>query len=386
MLLFVALGYLGSIAAGGCSDENVVGTAEQRNLGDIELDDGLAFSLQPGTIDQHTRESVEARASVPLPQFSLSTGAQAAQQIRVTLANIHRDAQIRVLTNTPLSETTMAGCPADTTREIVDCVSSPTHESCQPPALSREDGKRSEASLTIDVEPCTRRSFTVELATDEAQNSATQPMRMAVLGRAESLEELRRALEAATDDEPDFVVLLGDAVENSSLNGLRDLDFLLRSVDFPAVVLPGEVELVDDNRAQFLQVFGPFDFGWEVRGVHHYAFYSATAELGENGITRLRSVLKRMESSHQTLLFTHTPPTDPIGPRNQGFLSQIQAARVLSLISDSTVDAFFVGHINDGATVDLNAIKMYLTSVERTHEYLSVQVDEASVNVTRRSF
>lgn len=386
-LIWLALGCLGSItSASGCGDNSGVGTAEQRNLGDIALNNNLLFSLSPGTIDQHTQNSVKARASVPLPQFSLSTGPAAPQQVRITLANIHRDATVRVIRNAPLTSRNMPNCPAENYGEAVVCSDTPEHPSCEPPTLSRSNAKRSEASLVVDLDGCTRRSFTVDRGGSENQTDADEEMRLAVLGRAQSLDELRRALEAATADEPDFVLLLGDAVENSSLNGLRDLDFLLRTLDFPAVMLPGEDELVDGSRARFLEVFGPFDFGWEVGHVHFYAFYSATAEINDNGLNRLRSVFGRMNPSHPTLLFTHTPPIDPLGPRDQGFLSQIQAARLLSLISDSTVDAFFVGHINDSATVDINSIKMHLSSVERSAEYLSVQVKGDDISVTRRSF
>ncbi|AWV89501.1 metallophosphoesterase family protein [Bradymonas sediminis] len=378
--ILLALGCLAS----GCSDDGAAGTEEQRNLGDIALHSGLSFSLRPGTIDQFTQNSVEARASVPLPQFSLSAGPMPAEQVRITLANIHRDATVRVLREAPLTTRSRSNCPNETSREAIECASTPEHPSCAAPELTRAEGIRSEATLLVDLDACTRRSYTVERG--DADAAGSDMVRLAVLGRAASLDELGRALDAATADSPDFVLLLGDAAENSSLNGLRDLDFLLRRVDFPAVMLPGEDELVDGKRARFLEVFGPFDFGWQVGDAQFYAFYSADATLSDDGLSRLRNVLGRMQSNHPTLLFTHTPPTDPLGPRDQGFRSQLQAARVLSLLSESTIDAFFVGHINDRATEDINSIKMYLTSVERSQEYLSVHINGDEINVTRETF
>jgi|GEM_PF-4690735 len=372
------------VAVSGCGDDSTTRAAEQRDLGTISLSDSLLFSLRPGTIDQHTPSAVQGRASVPLPDFFLSSGPLAAEQIRIKLANIHRDATIRVVRDAPLNALEMPNCPETPERAPIECMTTPEHPICAAPALSRTDLKRSEISLVVDLDACTRRSFRVERSAD-AHAAQPRAMRMAVLGRADTLGQLRLALEAAIAEAPDFVLLLGDMVENSSLNGLRDLDFLLRELDYPAVVLPGEDELVDGKRTRFLEVFGPLDFGWDVGNVHFYTFYSANAKLSDNAILRLRNVLERLDPSRPTLLFTHTPPTDPLGPRDQGFHSQIQAARVLSLISDSEVDAFFVGHIRDSASVDLQDIKIYLTSIARSAEYLWVEVEGDALSVTRRT-
>lgn len=373
------------VGLSGCGDERPVGAAEQRDLGTIALSDNLLFSLHPGTIDQHTSTAVQARASAPLPEFFLSSGPVPAEQIRIKLANIHRDASVRVIRDAPLSALEMPGCPEAPTGAPVDCLTTPEHAVCAAPARADAGPRRSETSLVVDLGACTRRSYRVERSADIGP-APPAAVRMAVLGRADSLAQLRRALEAASAQVPDFVLLLGDMVENSSLNGLRDLDFLLRDLDFPAVVLPGEDELVDGKRARFLEVFGPLDFGWSVGDVQFYTFYSADANLTDNGIMRLRDVLGRMDPDRPTLLFTHTPPIDPLGPRDQGFRSQIQAARALSLISDAGVDALFVGHIRDSASVDIHNIKVYLTSVAPSEEYLWVEVDAGALRVARRTF
>ena len=62
-------------------------------------------------------------------------------------------------------------------------------------------------------------------------------------------------------------------------------------------------------------------------------FFSAEAELGQSGVVRLQSTLSQLSDTRKKLLFTHTPPIDPLGPRDDGFESQLEGARTLSAVS-----------------------------------------------------
>lgn len=372
------IGLLLPMGSAGCGDDPRAGTREQRGLGDVWLRDDLQFSLQPGTIDDSAPQQVSARASVPLPQFNLSAGPQGANDISVRLANTHRDAQAFVLMSTPLSAASMAGCPATNTRTPIVCAEQPDHAICQATGTVRETTRRAALHIQVDVPACTRLSF--GLRRDPAGTGSTD-LEFAVLGHADSLLDLERALRGAAARGPDFVLLLGDAAENASLNGLRELDFLLRQVDLPAVVLPGEGELVKSSHTQFLATFGPFDIGWEVAGSQFYAFYSADGRLGTNGLTRLNTALKRLDPARPAFLFTHTPPFDPVGPRDQGFLSAVEAARTMSIISEARVDAFFAGHIRDQGHDKINDVPFYLTHIAPGAPFLWVRVADGEVSI-----
>src|SRR5699024_3868244 len=96
------------------------------------------------------------------------------------------------------------------------------------------------------------------------------------------------------------------------------------------------------------------------------------------------TALSRFDPARPALVFTHTPPLDPLGLRNRGFLSPIAAARALSVLTNSSADALFVGHINDTATETIHDIDLYLTSVERAHESLWVEILDRRIHVDRR--
>lgn len=369
--------FLLHVGAAGCGDDPRAGTREQRGLGDVWLRDDLQFSLQPGTIDDSTSRQVSARASVPLPQFSLAAGPLGADRISVRLANTHRDAQVFVLMSAPLSAASMAGCPATNSSEPIICAEQPQHVICRPLQTVRETMRRATLSVEVDVPACSRLSFGLRRTQPEGDND----LKFAVLGRAESLLDLERALREAAAWGPDFVVLLGDAAENASLNGLREVDFLLRQVDLPAVVLPGESELVKSSHTQFLATFGPFDIGWEVAGSQFYAFYSADGRLGDNGLVRLNTALKRLDATRPAFLFTHTPPFDPLGARDQGFVSAIEAGRTMSVINEAGIDAFFAGHIRAQAHETLNNTPFYLTHIAPDAPFLWVRVAGGEIAV-----
>ncbi len=374
-MLFISLGLLA-----GCSSTPLAGTAEQRDLGQVILTSGLEFSLSPGTIVTNTESSVEARAAIPLPRLTLSTGPRGASALDITVDNVLAAAVLRVRRITALTSRDMAGCPDQAAAATIVCDSPDADPLCQAPAFERDDVTPTQIHVQLNQQGCRRISYGIDL-TDADAHSALQ---FAVFGKSSTLDQLKSALSAAAAHDPDFVVLLGDDAENSSLNGLRKLDFVLRRSGLAAVVLPGDGEIVEGSRRQFLQTFGPLDFRWDVKGVQMVAFYSANKALGANGISRLRSTLSRLDPSLPLLTFTHTPPLDPMGPRDDGFESELEGARTLSTLADQGVDALFVGHINDATTETINDVKMYLTSVQRANEYLWVRVDNGKVSVEHR--
>jgi hypothetical protein len=343
------------------------------------LDRGLEFRLSPGTIATSSEIAVEARASAPLPRFSLATGPDE-RTVSVTVSNVHRDAQVRVQQIRPLSAEQMPDCPESADTATITCTETPQDAGCESPSMQDDSDRRAEFHVELTLPACRLVSYSVELS-DQA---SAQPLRFAVIGRTTSLDQLGRALDRAIADDPDVVMLLGDNAQNASLNGLRELALVLRRADYPAVVLAGEDEIVEGSRRQFLQTFGPFDFRFGLKGVHLAAFFSAQAELGEDGVERLHDTLSRLSDTRPKLLFTHTPPIDPIGPRDEGFESQIEGARTLSVLAENGVDALFTGHINDSHRDTVNGVETYLTSVEEAEEYLWVEVDRDEVSVTRR--
>jgi hypothetical protein len=367
----------------GCSDSQLAGTSEQRDLGQVVLDRGLEFRLSSGTITVASETSVEARASAPLPGFDVTTGPNE-KTISVTISNIHRQAKARVQQVRALTASEMPGCPESADQEPITCTPDRTGAACEPPPPDGASDRQAQVQLAVTQPACLRVSYSLELPADGSADEPDQPLRFAVIGRTASLDQLRDTLDRATADDPDLVVLLGDNAQNASLNGLRELELVLRRADYPAVVLPGEDEIVEGSRTQFLQTFGPFDFRFGLKSVHLVGFFSAESELGQAGVERLQNTVSRLSPARTKLLFTHTPPIDPIGPRDQGLESQIEGARTLSVLAEHGIDALFVGHINDSHHGEVNGVDTYLTSVDRAEEYLWVEVDGDNVAIERR--
>lgn len=46
------------------------------------------------------------------------------------------------------------------------------------------------------------------------------------------------------------------------------------------------------------------------------------------------------------IFVTHYAPLDPVGPRNSGFKSRREAAKMLKMLAECRVDAAFFGHIH----------------------------------------
>ena len=185
---------------------------------------------------------------------------------------------------------------------------------------------------------------------------------MGVVGKTASPDNLREALDALSERDIDMATLLGDNATGVDVGRLENLSRLAADYDFPAYVMPGEDETTPNSRANFRQVFGAYDYNFDFKGTRFVLMYSAGGIVGSKRIFQLRSTLVRFAPSQPVVVWTHTPPVDPLGARNDGFLSEIEASRMLSVMSEYGADLLITGHINDAHDVDVRDIDMRVTS------------------------
>ena len=159
--------------------------------------------------------------------------------------------------------------------------------------------------------------------------------------------------------ELDFVVLMGDHLEEGTERSLEAMRKRLVPISVPVVVIPGEDDLAESSRGAFRRRFGETELAWSLGGVDFVTFDSANGTLGEGGVEGLQRRLRRPSSIDSTLVvLSHIPPL----PRNEygggGLNSQFEAARLLSVLGEFDADLLLAGHASAFAKREVGGLRL----------------------------
>lgn len=363
----------------------------QRGLGQRARDElGYAIEIVPGLIPQSQpiEGTTKLRASAMVAQLELAQDTQSSAPIKLQISNVHPDVEAHILSHQPLDDiSAYSGLPLTQQRQgcelpqentgVTICTDDDRTGLCADPVVTRD----SATSITLELQssPCT--GITLELK--EPASERTQDVRFAVIGRTRAPAGLASLLTLINRAEPvDFYVFLGDGNQDNEDNYLGSLSSVAAQSPAPLILVPGADE-IEDGILPFGQRFGAFDFRWTFRGVQFATFYSADRELGLRGISALESLLVAMSREDQrmasaagepvsaaqvrrwpALVFTHSPLFDPVGLRDRGLQSRIEAARALSALSRFGVSTLFAGGQTE-PTIEGESPVRYITSAYR---------------------
>jgi hypothetical protein len=362
------------IASAGCTETSPASSETQRRIGEARLQEDLFVSLTYGAVRGFTSDELVVRSASPLVSLEFEAGPEAEGPIDVELRNVHLDAQLRVATAAILDADDLDGCPVISASEL-DCVAAteaigdscetsgqcpeglrcamgectPTDvfDACTAPDFRRLEGQETSLQFDFPATPCRRIQLETVLPDD-----APQDLRFGVIGPSRDVELVANLADTFRDESLDFVVLLGDNLATSSLDGLAELERTLILLGTPVVVVAGPREIAPNNGEAFLRRFGPHDHVWSLKGNRFFAFYSAESSLGPRGLSRLETFLAQLDDSSEqdSPLFgvTHVPPFDPNDLRDAGFRNDIEASQVVSTFESFGVDQLFAGSLSTG--------------------------------------
>ncbi len=224
----------------------------------------------------------------------------------------------------------------------------------------------------------------------------------AVVGSTESVEKLSTVFDDIATQDVDFVTILGENVETTETVSVDALDRVIRNYDLPVVFVAGERSVAVEDGAYVVRRLGPHEYSFSLGPARFASFFSATRDLGQNGLTRLENVLRQASRANQGpfFAFTHTAPLDPNGVRDFGFRNRIEGAQTMSLLNQFDVNYLFAGRINGSDQEMFGPTEVMITSaadssLRSANEYLLVRVDSSGqgdrvingvgVSVTKRS-
>ncbi len=393
---FNVLGLLLAVAAGGltgcsgCFGESSAASQTQRRIGEARLRDGLTVSATFGTVRGFDEDELVLRQASPTARVSVETGPDTEGSVDFVLRNVHREALLRILSVDFRDSETASGCPlaaeapinciaaaadvdspCDTSGQCESglrcaegtCQPDSAFEACTAPETTRLTGQATSMTFDLDIASCR----VVQLETYVPDDGG--PVTFAVVGPTRSAEVLEGLGDALTDEAVDFVAILGDNAPGFSVDALDELERTTVGFGVPVVALAGGREISADRGAAFLRRFGPHDHVWGLKGVQFFVFYSALRALGPRGFDRLETFLAQITSpggeGSPVIGLTHTPPLDPEGLADNGFLSDVEGARVLSLLQEYGVSRLYAGGLRASET-EVHDMGLFVTSAATT--------------------
>jgi 4-amino-4-deoxy-L-arabinose transferase-like glycosyltransferase len=214
--------------------------------------------------------------------------------------------------------------------------------------------------------------FTVALAPGEQKilrfqrRPSSGGVRFGMVGDCKSAYfTFARQLEKFKSEDPDFVVILGDFVNERPFEydvfaqQLRTL----RIPVFPVLGNHDRIPSAADPRNEFRRRYGPTYHAFEYQGIGFWFVDSANDAVGAWQEAWLRTSLDA-SPARPKIVFMHIPPYNILeGPMGHGHSMRAEdAQRFLDLVREGGVDRVFAGHINGYAEQEYGGTRLILTS------------------------
>ncbi|MFB6265385.1 MAG: metallophosphoesterase [Bradymonadaceae bacterium] len=345
----------------------------------------LSVAARPGVPVEPNATPPVVWLTTPTAQVEFGNGRPSESTGTVELANVWPDAPLEPTEVVEREVTADGQCGQQT--EQCDCstvAQGRCAELCGGDYLDRETTGDARARIDVTLPACLRVRFQ-----PSSREVVGSEVTVAVLGRTDGVQRARRTV-GALDDRIDFALLLGDHLgSGDELDSFGEL--LRRDAPVPVVVTPGERELEGGSTRAFRREFGPLPNEWRVAGIQFATVSTPRRTLGSGGVERLRARLRSLGRTNGPLVIaTHTPPFDPVAPRDGGFKSRLEGARAASLFTRYGTDLLLAGHVStrDRASVGPTDV-LVAASPDRaryTVAALPADADEgADARIERRS-
>ncbi len=299
-----------------------VGHAHSRGLR-VDVEHGLAVVLEiREAADGDGRLSLWS--SAPSQRFTLKRGDDAPTGWRLTVSNVMRDSELRVV-----------GGDATVTAEEGDHATEQVYDlELNSPEVS------------------------FELMAPEARQRG--PFSFALLSDVQEAIDRVQDIFARINQEPvAFMLGAGDLTQQGTDEQLSRYKRELRQLNVPYYTTLGNHEL-GKSPTLWHDYFGRASFHFDFRGAAFSLIDSGSATVDPLVYDRLDGWLGE-HTSDVHIVAMHIPPLDPIGVRNGAFSSRNEAAKLLGRLARGHVDLTLYGHIHSYYDFENGGIPAYIS-------------------------
>jgi len=169
-----------------------------------------------------------------------------------------------------------------------------------------------------------------------------------------------RLVEEVSLTASEFLVLLGNlSAGEEPRDDLARVARILATLPIPVYATVGYEDISDGGDRVFRELFGPTDVAFLHKQVRFLLLDSADAVLVTTQFDWIAAQLGQEQAG--SLLFTSTPPFDPAGLRDRGFVSHREASRLVAALLRGGVGALFAGRLLSYVETAYGGMSVYIT-------------------------
>ena len=172
-------------------------------------------------------------------------------------------------------------------------------------------------------------------------------------------------------EEPDFIFLNGDIVNNGSKSEYMIMGELFNSYNIPVYPVIGNHDAWGVGEKYYASFFGPYFYSFEYKNATFIIFDTSSGIIGKSQFDWLENELQKA-STELIFLVSHISPVDTkigifdsdlnLSPQsNHSIQSKAESDKILALCEQYNVDCFLAGHSHEYGRSDITDT-IYITS------------------------
>ncbi len=176
---------------------------------------------------------------------------------------------------------------------------------------------------------------------------------------------------------PDFIIQLGDILVEGTEKEYKYIGELLRNVNIPFYIVPGNHDLYNDSRPQKSQKFTgrPLYYYFDYENARFIILNNSSGILGKTQLEWLTNVLKENDKKYK-FVFMHQPVISP----GLFFLlhkaDPVESKMLMKLFEEYKVNYVFSGHIHMYYRKEINGVVYIISGIGGARPYVSSDLDE----------
>jgi len=337
--LVVGSALLLGLSGAGCRADPESRSVANEELGTVAVSDTLTLKVYPAAVATVTAAQVTLHASGARLALCASNTARQAAPLVVKLENLPPDLVLGCVAAQG-SVCTVAGrlVEGEDGTGAVYNTEVPSGQSCP-------DGLAGPPTLVFRA----------------ANGAAAGPYTFAVAGDLLGDGDLvYRLVEEVSLTASEFLVLLGNlSAGEEPRDDLARVARILATLPIPVYATVGYEDISDGGDRVFRELFGPTDVAFLHKQVRFLLLDSADAVLVTTQFDWIAAQLGQEQAG--SLLFTSTPPFDPAGLRDRGFVSHREASRLVAALLRGGVGALFAGRLLSYVETAYGGMSVYIT-------------------------
>jgi 3',5'-cyclic AMP phosphodiesterase CpdA len=176
---------------------------------------------------------------------------------------------------------------------------------------------------------------------------------------------------------PDFIIQLGDILDNSSEEEYEFLRNLIKGVKIPIYFVPGNHDLKGDPKGEKFQSFTgrPLYYYFDYENSRFIILNNSSGKIGKEQMNWLINILKNNDKKYK-FVFMHQPIISPSFFFLFHKADPFESKELMRIFEEYKVNYVFSGHIHMYYRKVINGVIYIISGIGGARPYVSTQIDE----------